>query len=43
MKDFNSSFRQDQHRVEGFIGMLLMATWVIGSIVAVGLQAGITA
>ena len=43
MKNGNAGFNDRRHRLEGFVGALLAAAWVIGSVVVVGLQAGVTA
>jgi hypothetical protein len=38
-----NEFRIGRHRVEGIVGMLLMAACVVGSVVAVGVPNGIAA
>lgn len=43
MKNANGEFSDRRHRLEGFVGMLVAAAWVVGSVVALGLQAGATA
>lgn len=43
MKNANGEFSDRRHRLEGFVGVMLAAAWVIGSVVVVGLQAGVTA